>query len=196
MSIERVSAATLMRQRLFRCWIERLSLAEFVVCCFIYERTYPFNKPDETIPVRHFLEGIDGRGFRPGGIPIGRTQLMAVLKSLDEKRAIYRCRARGIRTIYGLNPLWPEDPIEWDENYPQSAVDNSKSQDASRSQMRTTDVRRREYRTSEPNSRNELMIVDGRQPTAAVPPHQQQKGEVSHSRKASHGRVQSSRRAS
>jgi hypothetical protein len=196
MSIEQVSVVTLIRQKLFRCWIEKLSLAEFVVCCFIFERTHAFNKPMEAISVRHFLHGIDGRNFRQGGIPIGRTQLMAVLNSLEDRGAIFRTRISGKRTMYGLNPGWPEEPCDSQTGYPQRAVDNSINTTGHSSRRRTRGVRPSERTTSDSNSRNKLVIVEDTQPSAAVPLQQQQKEKVSRSGKATYKREQSSRGAS
>ncbi len=193
-----ISAATRVRRILLRLWIELLTLAEFAVCCFIYERTYPFKGKTETaISVDQFLHGVNGRnGFRQGGVPMGRTKLMEVLKSLEAKGAIFRHGVSGRWTIYGLNPHWHEEWALRDASYPQRPVDNLVVPNGSRPQARTRGVRTSEHRTSETNFRKEPSIVVGTRPAAAVPPQQQQKGKVSHSRKASHGRGLSSRGAS
>lgn len=191
-----ISAATRMRQLLIRLWMEQLTLAEFAVCCFIFERTYPFKKTETAISIDQFLHGFSGRnGFRQGSLPIGlgRTQLMAVLSGLEAKGAIFRHRVPGRKTVYGLNPHWQDEWEGRDESCPQPSVDNCLPACGTRSVGRTGGVRTPEHRTSEPDIRNEQVIVDGAAPSAAALPQHQPKPKVSRSRRAKHRRAHPSR---
>jgi hypothetical protein len=58
---------------LFRVWMHALPPHQFMILCFIYDRTFRFSKYAEAIPRKHFLSGIqEGGSLKMGnnGYPI------------------------------------------------------------------------------------------------------------------------------
>ena len=81
---------------------------EFLVLMFIYDRTVRFNKRQENIPYRHFMEGINDREGRCVATRVGisKTNLLNAIRHLFQKGIIYTDNTDfGGSNIYSINDI-------------------------------------------------------------------------------------------
>lgn len=90
--------------RINREWSGKLTPPEFMVAMAIADRTVAWGRRSGKINLREFTEGI--KGHRPP-LPIGRSRLLEIMKSLEIKGLLLR-KQTAFETIYELT----EDTIE------------------------------------------------------------------------------------
>ena len=78
-------------------WRGFLSPKEFNTLCFIVDRTLRFNKCSESIPLRHFHEGVFDRTGRMVAAPVGKNyvSLRTAVEKLEERKLISVDRGQG-----------------------------------------------------------------------------------------------------
>lgn len=84
-------------------WSPYLTHVELRVVWFIYNRTYRFNKSQEVIPIRHFLEGVSGDNFFVPGVQLKRRQVQSVIADLCDYRLLLKQSLAGHCTKFALN---------------------------------------------------------------------------------------------
>jgi hypothetical protein len=106
-----------------------LPASSFKVLIFIYDRTIGFGNSFESIPYKHFREGVVRRkdGVRIcGGVGLGLTTIKKAIRNLIEIGVVTRYRTPTLRGTYywlnyewsqpGLLPMW--EITEDDYDYP------------------------------------------------------------------------------
>lgn len=85
-----------------------LTPAEFKVLMFIFDRTVGYKKHAESIPYRHFLDGVWSQGsLHSVGCGLGESTLKRALRGLVEKGVIERGRGQNFYgTYYTINYEW------------------------------------------------------------------------------------------
>lgn len=79
---------------------------EHLVLMFIFERTYGYKKDRETIPLRHFMQGVRTAGGEIVTTRVGlsKTNLLRAIRHLENKCIIFSdYMRRGGATYYGIN---------------------------------------------------------------------------------------------
>jgi hypothetical protein len=99
---------------LMRVWRPALTVSQFMVAAFIFDRTAAWGKEWEVITLRHFIDGVsgkDGACYAPG-LGLSQPTVSAALASLCEQ-GLVRKRAVRNRYAYALNYEYnPENPMK------------------------------------------------------------------------------------
>jgi hypothetical protein len=98
-------------RRIMRVWREHLSLSEFAVLTFVWDRTYAYNKSSERIPFHHFfsVRSKDGQLLHCG-LGLSRNTLKTTIARLKKDGAILTNKAHRTECVeYAINPVWRPD---------------------------------------------------------------------------------------
>jgi len=98
-----------------------LPSSQFKVLMFVFDRTYAYNKPDDAIPYRHFLEGVTSKG-KLHSLPCGLSEptLKKALRALVDIGILIRWKGtKWWGTSYEINTYWrhPSLPQMWATDY-------------------------------------------------------------------------------
>lgn len=101
---------------LTRVAAEHLSLVEFRVLLFIFDRTYGWRKREEKIPYKHFLNGIEKDGIvYAGKVGVSEKTLKKALRGLVYKEIIVKHRSRSTAVVsYCVHPELHETALSDD----------------------------------------------------------------------------------
>lgn len=87
-----------------REWQIHLTGTELKIVRFVFQRTYQFGKQAEIIPIRHFLDGIDVRGYSISGLGVSRASIFRALTTLKDKGFLHSyARTTRMPVVYSLN---------------------------------------------------------------------------------------------
>lgn len=98
------------RERLARYWMGALKGSEFKVLTFIVERTLPFGKRSEVIPLRHFTDGVwtrDGNVVT-SGTGLGRRTVILAISTLVRSGLVIRRDRTPKKNGYAQDSYWFE----------------------------------------------------------------------------------------
>ncbi len=101
---------------LMRVWRPAFTRSEFLVACFVFDRTAAWGKEWEVITPSQMLGGVtgkDGTVYAPG-LQMSAPTLLKAVNGLLDKKAVLR-RRKGARWAYALNyeyrPTEPQEPM-------------------------------------------------------------------------------------
>lgn len=101
-------------QKILREWKTGLTPQEWEIVLFVYDRTYGWDKIEEAIPWRHFLNGMKSEGVTYA-YPLfqKQTSLFHALKSLETKGVMRVSKEQILAShVYELNTDW--SPVGWE----------------------------------------------------------------------------------